>query len=290
LISIIICSRSGSLSPALKKNIEETIGIVHEIILIDNSDNRYSIFQAYNKGVEKSRFPYLCFMHDDIIYHTNNWGVKVVEHFADEKTGAIGISGTPYMPYLPGSWWCSKLVNINVLPANLQNEQLILHKYPPTSGNKNKVIVLDGVWFCIPKLLFKRVSFDEVNYTGFHFYDVDITMQVSQGGYDIFCVFDIAIQHFSKAYMNKTWQQNALAFNKKWQPALPAACIPLTYSERCGAELKTLREFTTVMIMNGLPAKKTYRIAFFRLLKYFKLYFYFKTPIHLSWYLFKSFV
>src|ERR1700743_2400536 len=97
--------------PELKKNIKDTIGTPHEIILIDNSANSYSIFQAYNIGVKQSRFPNLCFMHDDITYHTKNWGSKVLKHFEDEQRGAIGIAGSPYAACLPGSWWAGGMVN-----------------------------------------------------------------------------------------------------------------------------------------------------------------------------------
>lgn len=52
MISIIICNRKKVLDPKLENNIKSTIGIEYEIINIDNSDNRYNIFQAYNKGIQ----------------------------------------------------------------------------------------------------------------------------------------------------------------------------------------------------------------------------------------------
>ena len=48
MISIIICSRFQSISKELKDNIENTVGVVHEIICIDNSKSQYDIFSAYN--------------------------------------------------------------------------------------------------------------------------------------------------------------------------------------------------------------------------------------------------
>ena len=50
MISIIICSRFQSISKELKDNIENTVGVVHEIICIDNSKSQYDIFSAYNEG------------------------------------------------------------------------------------------------------------------------------------------------------------------------------------------------------------------------------------------------
>jgi len=51
MISIIICSRTASISDELTQNINQTIGIPYELVIIDNSDNLYSIFSAYNEGV-----------------------------------------------------------------------------------------------------------------------------------------------------------------------------------------------------------------------------------------------
>ena len=288
MISIIICSRKKTLSKALSDNIKQTIGTAFEIIVIDNSESRYSIFEAYNIGVKKSRYPYLCFMHDDIKYYTHNWGLIVLEHFKGDKVGAIGIAGTPYMPYLPGSWWCSNLVNMHILQNNMQINERSSHKYPPATGTRNKVSVLDGVWFCIAKRLFADITFDEVNYSGFHFYDIDISMQVGRAGYDLFCVFDIVVEHFSNGNVDKKWQENAFVFNRKWRSVLPAACIPISYSSRCEAELRTLQEFTKILITNGLSPKKAYRTAFFTLLKYANIYFQPKTIAHLCRYSFKS--
>ena len=55
MISIIICSRFQSISKELKDNIENTVGVVHEIICIDNSKSQYNIFSAYNEGVKRSQ-------------------------------------------------------------------------------------------------------------------------------------------------------------------------------------------------------------------------------------------
>lgn len=75
MISIIICSKYSKINCELEQNIENTIGnMPFEIITINNSQNSYSIYQAYNKGIKEAKYPYLCFMHEDILFHTVNWG------------------------------------------------------------------------------------------------------------------------------------------------------------------------------------------------------------------------
>ena len=70
MISIIICSRKPDISDVLKQNIKETIGTDYELIVIDNSHNKYSIFSAYNEGLTLASGDVLCYMHEDLFFHT----------------------------------------------------------------------------------------------------------------------------------------------------------------------------------------------------------------------------
>jgi GT2 family glycosyltransferase len=288
LISIIICSRTNNINEDLKTNIDKTIGVPFEIIIIDNSANYYNIFSAYSEGVKKSIFPFLCFMHDDILYHTNNWGVLVDNHFSDDKTGAIGIAGTGYVATMPGAWWDGGMVNINIIPWNAINEQPDTLAHSSRKENRIKVAVLDGVWFCIRKSLFNSIKFDEMNYKGYHFYDVDISLQVHQTGYNVYSVFDILIQHYSKGDLNSNWLENALIFKNKWQKILPVAVDNTNYIQRCEAEINTLQKFVHISLKNKIPPKIVYKLAFNQLRKFYTGLFYYKTAIHLSKYLIRS--
>ncbi|MDF2431617.1 MAG: hypothetical protein JWP44_1248 [Mucilaginibacter sp.] len=277
MISIIICSRTETISSQLNENIEKTIGVAYEIIPIDNSKNKYSIFEAYNLGVQKSQYPYLCFMHDDIIYHTQNWGNNVLKHFEDAKTGAIGIAGSPYATQMAGSWWGGGLVNQYILPVG-NNEPEITITYKDTAV-KNEVVLLDGVWFCTRKSLFNKISFDTTSFNGFHFYDVDISIQIHQLGYKLFSVFDVLIRHHTSAKMDKSWSENAMIFNKKWASVLPISCIKLSYNKRCEAELKTLKEYIYILLYNNYSAKTIYKLVILQFIKFKKGFFYYKTPL-----------
>ena len=78
MISIIICNRVTEVDESILINIKECVGdVVYEVISIDNSKNGYDIFQAYNIGVRKAQYPIICFMHDDILFHSYNWGIML---------------------------------------------------------------------------------------------------------------------------------------------------------------------------------------------------------------------
>lgn len=219
MISIIICNRKKVLDPKLENNIRSTIGIEYEIISIDNSDNRYNIFQAYNKGIQKSKYPYICFMHDDILYHTVNWGKNIIDYFNDPAVGMIGVAGPTYISQLPGIWWGienEKCRTDSIRQCNLDTDRFDLTRqhytlYNPYNEKATEVVALDGLFFCIKKEIFGDVSFDE-SYNGFHFYDIDISLQIKSKGYKLLCVYDVLIEHISVSNLSLEWVKASRVF------------------------------------------------------------------------------
>ncbi|MES2446445.1 MAG: glycosyltransferase [Bacteroidota bacterium] len=267
MISLIICSRKTSISGILQKNIESTIGAEYEIVVINNSKNELSIFEAYNIGVSKSIGDVLCFMHDDILYHTNNWGKKVYAHLKDDLIGAIGIAGSPFIGQLPGSWWANELVNQQIA---INKNGLISNFTKFSDGieeTSKPVVTLDGVWMCVKKELFNQISFDKNTFTGYHFYDIDLCLQIFQLNYKICAVFDIQIEHFSAGKVNEQWINSALLLNSKWSKNLPLQSMALTKSQKLQAEVKTLKEFIRILISNRKVKSESYFFAIKQLLK-----------------------
>lgn len=105
MISIVICSRNPEMSSTLRTNIDASIGVPYELIVVDNSRNEHSIFSAYNLGVSGCTGKVICFMHDDILYRSENWGAAVLDHFKNPAIGMIGVGGTRYLSRIPGIWW-----------------------------------------------------------------------------------------------------------------------------------------------------------------------------------------
>ena len=50
MLSIIICSISPERLQAVKRNIQHSIGVEHEFIIIDNREKKWPIAKAYNYG------------------------------------------------------------------------------------------------------------------------------------------------------------------------------------------------------------------------------------------------
>lgn len=248
MISIIICSRTASISDELIHNIKQTIGIPFELVIIDNSNNFYSIFSAYNEGVKRSKYEVLCFMHDDIIFKTNDWGINVMNRFKSSNLGAIGVAGSPYYAILPGGWWSGGYIS-----QSIYGEQELA--YQTKKDNSLPVVVLDGLWFCVRKSLFSMIRFDDTTFNGFHYYDMDISLQIQQKGYTLLSVYDISIQH-SSGKLDTTWLSNALLLQKKWENKLPIFTEKLPYFKEVTIEFAVLEEYIKSMKKNGINSFK----------------------------------
>ena len=105
MISIIISTRKDKSSlKNIIENFSSTIGVEHEYVFIENG-GKYSLCEAYNLGVEKAQFDYFCFVHDDILIKSENWGVKLISLMEnDTSIGLIGVAGTKFKSTYPSGW------------------------------------------------------------------------------------------------------------------------------------------------------------------------------------------
>lgn len=235
MISIIICNRKSTINPALKENIQNTVGVKHEIVLIDNSRGQYNIFQAYNEGVRQAKGDILCFMHDDILFRSNGWGSVIEDAFtANEHMGALGVAGGHFMPDCPCSWSTCKTTSYHVWQTNHDGTTT---EYKCTDHTEGKHLVdvasLDGLFMCIRHSLFNITRFDDHTFTGFHCYDSDICMQILAAGYSVNVTFDIDIEHRSNGACNQQYYDNIEIWYKKWHSHLPVTRgIQLTDNEK----------------------------------------------------------
>ena len=47
----------------------------------------------YNESGSKAIYPLLCFMHEDILIETKDWGELIGKHLERKETGMIGVAG-----------------------------------------------------------------------------------------------------------------------------------------------------------------------------------------------------
>jgi hypothetical protein len=231
MISIIICSINPATLSELEKNIAETIGVPYEIIATDNRTSKQGICKVYNKAATKANFPYLCFIHEDIRFETNNWGYIIARHFKDKTVGLLGVAGGDSKSLVPSSWSIPILSNeINIIQhyKNRKAEAGLITKSGISDRKSLKeVVAVDGVFLCTRRKIFYQFQFDENCLHGFHGYDIDYSLQVGTK-YRVCVMHDLLLQHYSDGTPDQNWVDSAMRISKKWKHQLPVSVVKPT--------------------------------------------------------------
>ncbi len=228
MFSVVICSRKTDIPAELRNNVENTIGCEYELVVIDNSGNDSSIFQAYNEGVKHSKGEILCFVHEDVLFRSKDWGATIEKQFNnDEQIGVIGFAGTHFLPDTPMYWYSSPFVS----QRNLNNDKGVVEEHFHEDWFNGEELIeavaVDGFCFFARKSLFGRISFDDKTYKGFHLYDMDICMQVIEAGYRVCVCRSVLAEHCWSESMQFSKQGSDLffynleLFSEKWRSRLP---------------------------------------------------------------------
>lgn len=257
MISIIVCSTNLQTTAALQQNVEEKIGVPFEIIFLDNSKNKYSIFSAYNEGVSRSKYDILCFMHEDVLIHTMDWGHTLMHHLRLPSVGIIGVCGCTTLARIPSPWSLHEHYKYLLQSTPTRNKHQLLQSGFDKSPDLKQVLVVDGVFMAAKKLLFEKIQFDENTFSGYHAYDIDICLQAHTAGFKNFAINDILIEHFSIGYHNKGWVINAMALSDKWKDTLPLSLQPFSAEHLKKIEYRYMTSnFVKYMIRAGYSNKE----------------------------------
>ena len=167
MISIIISSANSAHLRQVSKNIDATIGVPYEIIATDNSQGRQGICEVYNKAMFKAQYDILCFMHEDVLIKTHNWGPSLLALFEqDPMLGLIGIAGSTYKPITP-SGVGGIGVNThytNIIQSFKYHKERSKHVYSnPDKKSIGEVVCVDGVFMVTTKNIAEEFMFDEID-------------------------------------------------------------------------------------------------------------------------------
>lgn len=221
MISIIVCTQHSDTLSVFKDTIKQTIGVEYELVIVDNSDNLYSIFTAYNKGLEICRFPYVCFVHDDVLFRTQDWGQAVCKHLNDPTCGIIGVCGGSIYPRVPTAWSFVENTKYILQSDKVKSKTILYQSQGYNNDSYKQVATLDGVFLCARKSLFDTIRFDDSTFEGFHCYDIDICLQALSMGLENRAINNVLIEHFSHGSLNRQWIENSLLLVEKWNNYLP---------------------------------------------------------------------
>lgn len=259
MISIIVCSVSPDKLKLFGDNLAHTIGTPYELIAIDNRKDNFSITKVYNMGAAQAKYPYVCFAHEDIAFHTGNWGEIILSQLALPQTGVIGFAGASIKTKNLSGWITDKkFINLNLIQRDkgIAKKELIREGNNPAAAKElfQQVITLDGLCMFSRKDVWAQNQFDERNFDGFHLYDLDFSFSVSRKFKNFVC-FGIDIEHFSTGSYNHEWLRYTRVFHKKWEAELPASVNKLSNRELETIELHTQKSILYLILKRRLTPK-----------------------------------
>ena len=223
MISVLICSNNPVLLDQIKVNIKNTIGTAFEILYSDNRLAQKGICKVYNELASRAKYPFLCFVHEDVIFPDNGWGNKLVDIFGtDTLTGLIGVAGSKYKSRYFSGWYCNvkELDCANIVHRYDTGDEKI--NYSPVAKNKaEQVICLDGVFMCCRSEVWKEMQFNDSFLKGFHFYDIDFSLRVAEK-YNIVVSYEIEMIHITGGgNFDDQWVETAIAYHHLMKEKLP---------------------------------------------------------------------
>jgi hypothetical protein len=249
MISIIVCSVNTSRCNKLRENIAKYIGVEFEFLYLNNREKKWSLSRVYNYLAEQAKYPYLCFVHEDVLIDTEHWGKKIISFAAlDLHCGVLGFSGRVNAPYnLTSSWGTvAKDRRANVWydynGGSYSERRLnfnVHHFFPDPQGLAiSRVVCIDGLFHFVRKEVWQEIRYDEKTFNDFHFYDTDFSFAVAQR-YNNYVLHDMEVYHESSGNITHSFIEGIILFWKKWNNVLKAG-VPsslLTEWKECRSAL-----------------------------------------------------
>ncbi|MDD3154544.1 MAG: glycosyltransferase [Victivallaceae bacterium] len=261
MIEVIVCSNDPAAAAALERNVRSTIGMDDFVFsVMDASSGHMDLFTAYDRGIRRSRAEWIVCCHQDILFHTQNWGPVLIGHFAEDlRLGAIGVAGGSSHPRAPGGW-------MSAPPVCRRLTHLIQHDgsgrvFMDCAGGEDgrglhPVATLDGVLLAFRREVFDECSFAASGLRGFHGYDLDISLQLYRRHWRLAVTSKILIEHFSPGRCDLRYVCNVLRIHARNPDILPIFTGgKLSHAVAARYEARSLLLFLYTMRGAGAPQK-----------------------------------
>lgn len=222
MFSIIVSSCSEHNFVTLKSSIDQTIGVEYELIRINNNGD-FGICEAYNKGVEKAKYYFVIFCHEDILFCNQNWGRRLLELFlTDNLIGLVGIAGSEYKSFVYSGWSYPNTGGFVCMYLRQSSGSVIdTDRFSDTELIKyREVATIDGCFMATRKSILENVSFDDVTFKDFHCYDLDFSLQIGKS-HKVVVSNTVLLNHLSHGDFSHTWAAETIKLHEKWKNNLP---------------------------------------------------------------------
>lgn len=209
-------------------HIKNTVGLSDiEVISYVNNKGEFSLSELYNKGLREAQHNIVVFVHDDVVFNQENWGLQLLKSFQSTGYGILGIAGATDLfkdqHNVALAWWEAKGRVVGKIRHEVDGktaETVYSNRY----DDPVPVICLDGVFIAVDKHGIRKFFNEE--FKGFHYYDIAFTFANHLSGVDVGVVFDIDLTHKSGGKLDMAWQKSRLLFSKLYRDSLPHGIKP----------------------------------------------------------------
>ena len=171
--------------------------------------------EAYNLALALSRGDVVVFSHDDVEFLADDFLVKLRGHMG--RCDVLGVAGTrrlsaadwiaPGIPYVYGQMAYHDL-------AKTGNYEVVI--WSASLRRVDQIQAMDGVFLCAYRPVAQVIGFDQDNFRGFHFYDLDFTFRAFLAGYKLAVACDLFPIHESGGRDDEAWTTEANLFLRKF--------------------------------------------------------------------------
>lgn len=175
----IICAYNNKkmLEDCVIKSLKKQKNIEYETIFVNAEEHHFSsASETLNYGGQQAKGDYLIFLHQDIIFETEDVLEKIKFYCDHYQFGIAGVAGV------------TVIGNRNRLITQIEDgkdhtaagTELTIHHY----NNPQKVFSLDECMFIIPNNVFKLFQFSDLGKT-WHLYATDYSCKCMKNGFDV---------------------------------------------------------------------------------------------------------
>ena len=201
------------------------------MVAVDNRQLGWPIARVYNEGARRASGRYLLFVHEDVVFHQQDWGRGLIGRLASPDCGVIGFAGSKVKLDVYSGWWqnhpgwdCCSYIQNGVRCVQGDGLQADALSFEP-------VVTLDGFALLVRREVWEEVPFDEEALKGFHCYDLDFTLAVGRK-YTNYVCGGIAVEHLSSGNLDGRWYEITVQLHDtKWKSLLPVKTADVCWTE-----------------------------------------------------------
>jgi hypothetical protein len=131
--------------PHFVRHLQQTCGLNKVEILAYTNPGDKPLSVIYNHALNQAKHDFIVFVHDDVIFESQNWGLQIIEHLQNSDYGILGIAGTASLPK-SGIWWEDSLKTLGRVKHQRDGKTWISNYSGDFKHRIMQAVCVDGVF------------------------------------------------------------------------------------------------------------------------------------------------